>query len=203
MRRYHYSLGAKFRTPWSIRLDRELVDLKKLKDDSTILDFKVSGDPPDKYLIRYSGRSLVPDSRGGVKVGDHQEIEIELGSDYPRRRPNVRWMTPIVHPNISSGQVCLGNFASNWSPSIRIVDLVEILWDYSRLAILNPHSGYGGHVDKTWPKLDEKYKFPVDKRPLRDKILPNDVGSSELRPDGKADDIVILNDDSSGCQFLE
>lgn len=204
MRRYRgYGLGAKFRTPWTMRLDRELADLQKLKDDSTILDFKVSGDPSDKYLIRFNGKSLVPDSRGGVKIGDHQEVEIELGSDYPRRRPNVRWLSPIVHPNISGGQVCLGNFASNWSPSVRLADIVEILWDYARLAILNPHSGYGGSTDMTWAQLDAKYKFPVDKRPLRDRILPNNVGSSELRPSGGADDIVIFNDDSSGCQFLE
>lgn len=186
-----------------MRLDHELADMKKLQGDSTILDFKVSGDPPDKYLIRFNGKSLVPDGHGGVKLGDHQEVEIELGSDYPRRRPNVRWLSPIVHPNISGGQVCFGNFASNWSPSVRLADIAEILFDYSRLAILNPHSGYGGVTDKTWAELDAKYKFPVDKRPLRDKILPNDVGSSELRPDGKADDIVILNDSESGCQFLE
>lgn len=185
-----------------MRLDRELTDLKQLKDDSTILDFKVSGDPPDKYLIRFSGKSLVP-SQGGVKLGDQQEVEIELGSDYPRRRPNVRWLTPIAHPNISGGQVCFGNFASNWSPSVRLADVVEILWDYARLAILNPHSAYGGHFGAAWPELDKKYEFPVDRRLLRDRILPNDVGSSILRPDGKADDIVILNDDKSDCQFLE
>lgn len=201
MRRHHHSLGAKFKTPWTMRLDRELADLKKLQDESTILDFKVQGDPPDKYLIRYGGKSLVP-SGDGAKIGDHQEVEIELGSDYPRRRPTVRWMTPILHPNISGGQVCLGNFASNWSPSIRLADVVEILWDFSRLAILNPGHAYGGSGSKTWPELDAKYKFPVDKRPLRDKILPNDVGSSELRPEGKPDDIVIIRDDS-GCQFLE
>lgn len=207
MRRYRhpYSLGAKFRTPWTMRLDRELTDLKQLQADSTILDFKVSGDPPDKYLFRFNGKSLVPGGRDGVTIGDHQEVEIELGSDYPRKRPNVRWLTPIAHPNINSGgAVCFGNFASNWSPSVRLADLTEILWDYARLAILNPHSGYGGSGgSKTWAELDQKYKFPVDKRLLRDKILPNDVGSSILRPEGGPDDIVILNDSESDCQFLE
>jgi ubiquitin-protein ligase len=205
-RHHHYSLGAKFKSPWSVRLEHELADLKALKDDSTILDFKVEGDPPDKYLIRYNGKSLtLGHGTQASGISDHQEVEITLGSDYPRSRPNIRWMTTILHPNISGGQVCLGNFASNWSPSTRLADIVEILWDFSRLAILNPGHGYayGGEVmSKSWADLDKQYKFPVDKRPLRDRILPNDVGSSEIRPSGAPDDIVIIRDDS-GCQFLE
>lgn len=202
MRYRHYAMGAKFKTPLTIRLERELEDLKRLKDESTILDFRVEGDPPDHYVFRFNGKSLVPsEGRTGVKLGDHQEVEISLGTDYPRRRPEVRWMTAIVHPNVSGSQVCLGNFASNWSPNIRLADLVEVLWDMSRLAIWNPHSAYGG-PSMTWQELDEKYRFPVDKRPLRDKILPNDVGSSELRPSGGPDDVVILRDDEGDCLFI-
>lgn len=204
MRRYRHSLGVRFfKTPLTIRLDRELADLVKLRDESTILEFKTEGDPPDRYLFRFNGKSLVPANTGsGVKIGDHQEVEISLGSDYPRRRPNVRWLTPIVHPNISGSQVCMGNFASNWTPSIRLADVIEILWDMSRMAIFNVHSAYGG-PNTTWQQLDEKYGFPVDKRPLRDKALPNDVGSSEIRPSGGPNDVVILRDDESACQFLE
>ncbi len=204
MRYRNHFLGAKFKTPWTMRLDRELVDIKKLQEESTILEFKVDGDPPDKYLFRFNGKSLVPSrDGGGVKLGDHQEVEISLGANYPRQRPTVRWVTPIIHPNISGGSVCLGNFASNWSPSIRLADVIEILWDISRMAIFNVHSAYGG-PSMTWKQLDEKYHFPVDKRPLRDKVLPNDVGSSGLRPSGAPDDIVILRDDQEGgCIFIE
>lgn len=203
MRRYRHVLGMKFKTPLTIRLTREFDDLRKLEADSTILSMKAEGDPPDHYTFTFRGQSLVP-GRGDqkVKLGDLQQVEISLGTEYPRRKPEVRWLTEIVHPNISGGSVCLGNFASNWNPNIRLADLVEILWDMSRMAIFNVHSAYGTH-GVTWPELDQKFGFPVDKRPLRNKVLPNDVGSSVVRPDGGKNDIVILNDDSSACQFLE
>ncbi len=202
--RQQYGLGAKFKTPWTMRLEREFADLQKLKSQSSILEFRYQNDPPDRYQFRFNGKSLVPGKgEAGVKIGDHQEVEISLGTDFPRRKPEVHWLTPILHPNISGGSVCFGNFVANWSPLVSLSDLLEILWDYSRLAILNPLSGYGGPAGATWQQLDRKYAFPVDKRPLRDKVLPNDVGSSPLRPAGGPDDVVILRDDESGCQFLE
>lgn len=197
-------LGAKFfKTPLTLRLEREYADLVKLENDSTILEMEAEGDPPDGYRFTFHGKSLVPGSPDGVKIGNKQSVELTLGTEFPRKRPEVRWLTPIIHPNISGGSVCMGNFAAHWSPSVRLADLVEILWDMSRLAIFNPHSAYASGLHETWQQLDERYHFPVDKRPLRDKILPNDAGSSELRPSGGPNDIVILNDDESACQFLE
>jgi ubiquitin-protein ligase len=198
---HRYGLGAKFRTPLTIRLEKELAALEKLRDESTILEFRHQGDPPEKYQFRLNGKSLVPGGTG-VRLGDVQEFEISLGTDFPRRRPEVRWITPIIHPNISGSNVCLGNFASNWSPAIKLADLVEILWDMSRMAIYNPGHAYGGPSNSTWVELDRKYGFPVDKRPLRDRVLPNDAGSSELRPSGAPDDVVILRDDDEDCMYI-
>jgi ubiquitin-protein ligase len=199
MRRYHYQLGAKFKTPWTIRLDRELKDLQALENDSTILEMKAEGDPPDHYVFTFHGKSLVPGrDENGVSIGDEQKVEIRLGTNYPRRAPEIHWLTPIVHPNISGHNVCLGKFGQNWNPNIRLADVVEILWDMARLSIFNPHSAY-----RDWGGLDKRYEFPVDKRPLRDKRFPDNVGSSELRPSGGANDVVILDDDESACQFLE
>lgn len=201
--RQRNSLGAKFKTPMTMRLEREFHDLEALLADSTILEMKAEGDPPDHYVFTFNGKSLVPArDEDGIKIGDQQEVEIRLGTAYPRRMPEVRWLTQIVHPNISSHNVCLGNFAANWSPNIRLADLVEVLWDMSRLAILNPHHSYDRR-SSTWDELDRKYGFPVDKRPLRNRRFPNDVGSSELRPEGKANDVVLLDDSESACQFLE
>ena len=202
--RYRHQLGAKFKTPWTIRLDREFKDLQALEADSTILEMKAEGDPVDHYIFTFHGKSLVP-SRGesGVSIGDEQKVEIKLGTSYPRRAPEIHWLTPIIHPNISGGNVCLGNFGANWNPNIRLADVIEILWDMSRLSILNPNHGYGGVGGTTWGNFDKQYGFPVDKRPLRDKRFADIVGSSELRPSGGANDVVILDDDESACQFLE
>lgn len=203
MRRRH-SLGVpKFKTPLTMRLERELKALQALKSESTILDFRFQGDPPDKYHFAFHGNSLVPaDNDEGVKIGKIQEFDIILGSEFPRKRPEVHWLTRIEHPNISGPSVCMGNFAANWTPNISLADLIEVLWDMSRLAILNPFHSYD-HNPSAWEELDKKYHFPVDRRPLRDKVLSNDAGSSIVRPQGEPADIVIMDDSQGGCQFIE
>jgi ubiquitin-protein ligase len=204
--RRRYNLGVpKFRTPLTMRLEREQKELQAVKQDSTILEIHAAGDPPDVYHFIFHGKSLVPaDNEDGVAIGDLQECEIKLGAGFPRTRPEVHWLSPIVHPNISGGGVCMGNFAANWNPNFTLSMLVEVLWDMARMAIFNPHSAYGREARMTWEQMDRKFHFPVDRRPLRDKILPNDAPSSIIRDqvDSPAD-VTIINDDEGGCQFLE
>lgn len=203
MRRHQLGV-PKFKTPLTMRLERELKDLEVLKRDSTILEIKAQGDPPDTYRVIFHGKSLVPaDNEDGVAIGDIQECQIKLGREFPRRRPEVEWLTPIVHPNISGGSVCMGNFAANWNPNFTLSMLVEVLWDMARMAIFNPHSAYGRDSRMTWEQMDKKFHFPVDRRPLRDKLLPNDAGSSIVRPEGGEADIVIMDDSQGGCQFID
>jgi len=208
-----YRIGAVFKTPHTILLSKELEDLKKLKKDSTILDFEAFGDPPEKYLITFDGATLVP--KGGkdkfpssdfniedIAIGGPQQVEISLSVDYPRHLPQIRWLTPIVHPNIwGHGTVCLGNFGSQWTPYFKLADLLEILWDMARLAVLNPRSaGTGGrNAEGLWNRVYDEFKFPMDRRPLRDKVYSNDEGSSIMRPGGEANDIVIMPDDGDNC----
>lgn len=184
-----------------------------MKKNSTIFDFEVSGDPPEKYLVTFKGNTLIPTQKGamfpseegdryGAVLGGPQQVEITLSGEYPRRQPNIRWLTPIIHPNIwGHGTVCLGNFAGQWTPHFRLVDMVEILWDMARLAVLNPLSAGTGasNVDGLYQKLDKTYRFPVDKRPLRNKELGNSEGSSIVRPEGGEDDVVIFDDDGGNC----
>ncbi len=196
--RYGYGLGVpKFKTPWTIRMAREEAELKELESQSTI--FKVvsaQGDPPTHFRFGFRGKTLVPAQGGGVQLGDYQEVDVRTGPEFPRMAPGVYWKTPIVHPNINGGSVCFGNFATAWTPNYRLADLAEVLWDYARLAILNPSHAYGGKSG-SWDELRRTFDFPVDRRPLRDKVLPNDAGSSIVRPEGGEDDILIIDDDGS------
>lgn len=191
-----------FKTPLTMRLLREFNELQILSSQSTIFEFKTAGDPPDLYECSFHGKCLVPAGENSAKIGHLQKFRISLGSDFPRRAPSVEWQTPIVHPNIDGGRVCMGNFASNWTPNFKLADLCEVLWDMVRFAIFNPHSAYSPGTDMTWEELDKKYHFPLDRRPLRDKLLPNDVGSSIVRPEGEPADIVIMDDDAGGCLFI-
>lgn len=197
-----HRLGGYFRTPRTVRLERDFAEMKALKDESTILDFQADGDPPDDYRILFHGKTLVPAPGGGVQIGMNQEARITIGIDYPRAAPGIKWMSPIVHPNIwGAGTVCLGAFWNSWTPCFHLTELVEILWDMARLAILNPHSaGTSGRDEPVvWADLAREFGFPVDRRPLRDRRLGHDQGSSVLRPQGAAQDVLWLDDEDAGC----
>lgn len=183
-------------TPRQRVLGQHYAEMEQLQKESSILEFTATGKTPDKYHLIFHGKCLVVDSAGEVKLGDRQEVDISLGMDYPRVMPGVRWITPIVHPNIFNNGVCFGNFAARWTPYFHLTDMAEILWDYMRLAILNPLSAGPGASNQrlSYEQLDEKFKFPVDRRPLRDKLVGKNEGSSAIRPAGTQEDIVILDD---------
>ena len=47
--------------------------------------------------------------------------------------PELRWLTPIYHPNISEiGMVCLGGYGTHWVPSLHLDELCGMLWDMAR-----------------------------------------------------------------------
>lgn len=192
-------MGAFFRTPRTARLERDFKEMQELQAQSSILEFEASGSPPEKYLVIFHGETLVPN--GKIKVGKIQKAAIRLQMEYPRIRPDIQWLTPIAHPNIFNGTVCLGKFSMEWVPSVRLVEVVEIMWDMARLAILNPHSaGPGGGDDtRSWKELDRHFGFPVDKRSLRDKVARRGEGSSILRQAPDDDDDIMIIDDAGVC----
>ena len=191
-------------SPRQIVLNRDLVEMEQLKTESSIMEFQVSGKPPDHYKIVFHGKSLVPDQNRQPMVGNRQELEIVMGNEYPRSMPQVTWRTVIMHPNISrSGNVCFGNFSSQWTPSFHLTELVEILWDYSRLKTLNAsHGNYGGW-GVNWAELEKRF-FPrgegVDERALRSKLVGKNKGSSLAAPPAAAGETVIFPDDPDRCQ---
>ena len=151
-----------FETPRTRRLRTELKEMKKLADESSIMTFVADDeDAPEKYVVTFKGPGLDP--KGGLKK--KHEVEFVLGMDYPRTTPTIRFKTTLKHPNVSgSGGPCLGMFV--WSPSVRLTEVVEIIWDMIRMANYNPYSAFesGG-----WSALRNKHGFPLDDRVLRDR----------------------------------
>ena len=131
-------------------------------------------------------------------------MEINVNLESPRQPPTMHWLTPIAHPNIwGHGTVCLPKYGMDWSPSVHLTDVAEVLWDMARFAISNPKSAGTGGTNETvlWEKVRQEFGYPTDPRPLRDLVLDNDEGSSMVRPTGDEDDIMIIDDDSEGCVF--
>src|SRR5262245_51493340 len=98
-----HRMGAFFKTPRTICLANAYKEMLELQKDSSILEFTTEGDPPDKYHIVFHGKSLVPKGEGKIGFGNRQAVDVRLGVEFPRVRPEIRWQTPILHPNISGG----------------------------------------------------------------------------------------------------
>src|SRR5262249_5818198 len=103
-----------------------------------------------------------------VNLHESHRVEIKLGASYPRTMPEIRWVTPIYHPNISEiGMVCLGGYGTHWVPSIQLDELCNMLWDMARYHNYDIRSPYNRDA-ALWVASQTTFLFPVDQRPLRD-----------------------------------
>jgi ubiquitin-protein ligase len=170
-----------FDTPRGRRLRTDAEALRRLKEQSTIFDYQAFGDPPERYLVTFRGRGLMRRSESEpVEPADVHRVEIRLGIDYPRSRPDLQWLTSIYHPNISAvGAVCLGGYSTHWVPSLGLADLCEMLWDMVRYANYDSKSAYN-YAAARWCEAQTQYEFPLDGRPLRDR-LARTVGDNVIR----------------------
>lgn len=160
-----------FDTPRKRRLDSDLERIKKLKEESTIIDFQAYDAPSERYLVTFKGKGLQRKMEfDPVSIANVHRVEIRLGIDYPRSKPDLQWVTDIYHPNISAtGAVCLGGYSTNWVPSVDLDELCEMLWDMIRYANYDTSSPYNYSAAK-WAEKQTEFDFPLDPRPLRDKV---------------------------------
>ncbi len=65
------------------RLRTDLKVLEAMKADSSILDFKPYGNPPDSYVVRFRGRGVTRlNEQSPPKVCEVHEVNIRLGASY-------------------------------------------------------------------------------------------------------------------------
>jgi ubiquitin-protein ligase len=156
-----------YESPRMRRLRNDLAALERLRSESSVFRFTTQGDPPNHYRILFQGRGLWRD-HGKVKALEKHHIEIKLGSSYPRTMPELRWLTPIYHPNISEiGMVCLGGYGTHWVPSVQLDELCVMLWDMLRYHNYDIRSPYN-RDSALWVASQTSILFPTDPRPLRD-----------------------------------
>lgn len=158
------------KSPRQRRLESDYQGIRQLRDESTILSYLASGEPPKKYRLVFKGKGIYRNSKGEIKIADHHECLIEFGAAYPRLVPNLAWQTPIFHPNISNnGVVCLGGYGTHWAPSLTLAELCGMLWDMIRYKNFDIDSPYNREA-AGWAKLQLRSAFPMDPRSIRDRI---------------------------------
>lgn len=189
------------------RLESELQILTKLKESSTVFDFDPFGDPPNRYKVTFRGKGIRrnPDAHDKVETLELHQCDIRLPYGFPERPPDIRWLTPIFHPNVSfSGYVGLADIGITWEKALSLDVVCERLWDVARGAHLNLDSS-SNFAAKEWYENDSVLRLPLDHRSIRDKKTPaskNIVqyhrrGESPVRPIRVEEDVLFIGEDTA------
>ena len=180
------------------RLIAELESLRALKKMSTIIDFEATGEAPDRYMIVFRGNGIARETAvdAEIKTVELHKVEVRLPYSYPERSPDIRWTTPILHPNVSfSGFINVKDIGLPWEKDLGLDVLCERLWDVARLAYVNPDNAANLSA-KNWFEDECQIQLPVDPRPLRDKHAP--AGSNVIRYQRKGTSGVTLTEPQPG-----
>jgi ubiquitin-protein ligase len=171
------------------RLQNDYEKMRELREKSPFIDFKVEGNPPEKYIVTFTCKGLV---KKGERIVNsiHHMVEIYLPVEYPTKSPQLTWLTPIFHPNILGndhkwhpGKVCLGG----WTPSQFLDELCIKLGEmiqYKNYGLFSPLNTEAA----VWAKQNRD-KLPVD---MRDLVKEIEIEIKEVEEFG-VEDIRILD----------
>ena len=83
---------------------------------------------PDPNNI-YKWEVILPGPKGSAYENGKFKLSFEFPDQYPFKHPEVKFITPMYHPNIKSdtGEICADVFANNWVPTQKVNDIIEKL----------------------------------------------------------------------------
>lgn len=160
---------------FNIRETRLRTDQQRINDLVNSSDFihvvRTEGNPPDKYLIRYTCRGVEKLNGNGTPVlREQHEVSVYLHAEYPLKQPQLKWLTPIFHPNIhSTGAVCIGA----WWPAKTLDELLLTLGEMVQYKNLDPKDPMNSKA-AAWA-LRNKRLFPIDDRNLKSGSLADQI----------------------------
>ena len=152
---------------FDIRETRLRNDYQRVRDLANRSDFihiiRTEGDPPEKYLIRYTCRGVEGVNSAQQPIFREQhDVTIYLHAEYPLKQPQLKWMTPIFHPNIHiTGAVCIGA----WWPAKTLDELLLTLGEMIQYKNYEPRDPMNSKA-AAWA-MGRKTLFPVDRRELK------------------------------------
>lgn len=137
------------------------------------------GDPVEKYLIRFTCQGVEKiNSAGKPQLRDSHDVSIYLHAEYPLKQPQLKWHTPIFHPNIHvTGAVCIGA----WWAAKTLDELLLTLGEMVQYKNFDPKDPMNSKA-AAWA-LRHKHIFPIDRRSLKGQSLEDLIVLGEEESD--------------------
>ena len=147
----------------NIRQRRLMSDYEKIREEFArhrSIRVQAMGNPPyERYNITYFVKSLYWDVRQDCPCERSQhEVEIYLGLDYPREKPQCQIKTPVFHPNFGAQTICIGD---HWAASSSLLDTIVKIGEMLQFRDYNPKSPLNSSAAR-WVIENKKY-LPIGK----------------------------------------
>src|SRR5262249_6853478 len=144
------------------RLKADRAALDRLAASSSIFLFATEGDALDRYVLSFRGKGLARDaaSQNDVAIAELHQVELRMPYAYPTSPPDIRWLTPLWHPNVSfSGFVNLSDLGLTWGSDLPIDVVCERLWDIARGAVIHQQRATN-YAAKNWFDHQNQFQLP-------------------------------------------
>jgi ubiquitin-protein ligase len=144
---------------WAKRIQKEIKDLVENPEELTKEGITLV--PNESNIQNFHGSIIGP--VGTPYAGLKYELEIKIGTDYPMKPPNVRFVNrKIYHPNVNtSGDICLDILKTEWAPTLSLAKVM-----YSIRSLLNdpyPASPLNSVAANDWLHNKPKYQEEVQR----------------------------------------
>lgn len=136
-------------------------------------------DPPERYLVRFTCKGVEKLRPNGDPVyREAHEVSLYLHAEYPLKQPQLKWLTPIFHPNIHvTGAVCIGA----WWPAKTLDEMLLTLGEMIQYKNFDPKDPMNSKA-AAWA-LRHSNLFPIDSRPLKGQSLADLIKIGEEETD--------------------
>ena len=77
----------------------------------------------------YKWKVVLPGPKGSAYEEGSFTLSFTFPDNYPFKCPDVKFITPMYHPNVKkdTGEICMDVFANSWSPTQKVSDIIEKL----------------------------------------------------------------------------
>ncbi len=177
------------------RFAADLEALRAMALQSSILVVETAVDRADRAELHFQGRGLARGfSANAVPAWvDSHRVELRLPMSFPESPPDIRWLSPIFHPNVSySGLVNLREINIEWTADRNLAVVAQRLWDVARCAFVNLDRA-SNPAARIWFQSQREFELPVDVRPLWDTASPP---SSQPDRQNSSKEILFIGEDT-------